>query len=217
MLSRTLSAMKSAEIFPNGSTVGDATRGPAPDWLSEPTLREGTKILLPVDFSESAIEALWYAKRLAHAFHTRLALLHVVEPAEYAPMYCTPDELFRLKSQAKESAESKLLKLANSSSREGDQFTGHIDTIVCEGNAAEQILRAAWSISADLIVIPTHGRTGVKHLLPGNTAEKVMRNAPCPVLLVREKATAVPLAPPPVEDFSDVDVSSLLRDLVKKP
>lgn len=209
--------MKTAETSPIGSTAGEATTGEAPNWLSEPTLREGTKILLPVDFSEAAIEALWYAKRLAQAFHTKLALLHVVEPAEYAPMYCSPDELFRLKSQAKESAEAKLLKLARSSSREGDQFTGHIDIIVSEGNAADQILRAAWSISADLIVIPAHGRTGAKHLLPGNTAEKVMRNAPCPVLLIREKATTVPLAPPPLDDFSDVDVSSLLRDLVKKP
>src|SRR6185312_11094269 len=76
----TLPAMNSAEESPNGSTAGDATPRRAPDWLSEPTLREGTKILLPVDFSEAAIEALWYAKRLAQAFHTRLALLHVVEP-----------------------------------------------------------------------------------------------------------------------------------------
>jgi nucleotide-binding universal stress UspA family protein len=205
------------EGSPNGSSTGDATPRQTPDWLSEPTLREGTKILLPVDFSEAAIEALWYAKRLAQAFHTRLALLHVVEPAEYAPMYCTPDELFRLKSHAKESAEAKLRKLANSSTREGDRFTGHVEIIVGEGNAAEQILRTAWSISADLIVIPAHGRTGAKHLLPGNTAEKVVRNAPCPVLLVREKVTAVTLAPPPFEDFSDVDVASLLRDLVKKP
>jgi nucleotide-binding universal stress UspA family protein len=209
--------MNPAEASPNGSTTGDAVISRVPDWLSEPTLREGTKILLPVDFSEAAIEALWYAKRLAQAFHTRLALLHVVEPAEYAPMYCTPDELFRLKNQARDSAESKLRKLANSSSREGDQFTGHVEIIVGEGNAAEQILRTAWSISADLIVIPAHGRTGAKHLLPGKTAEKVVRNAPCPVLLVRDKVTTVALAPPPFGDFSDVDVASLLRDLVKKP
>ena len=139
------------------------------------------KILVPLDFSDCSLKALKYALALARQFGGELTLLHVVEAAFYAtdpslaaPMY--PEEEMRL------FAEKKLAMLARSAL--GDQVPAAL--LVRLGQPVVEISALAREANIDLIVISTHGNTGLKHFLLGSVAENVVRHAPCPVLVVRE-------------------------------
>ena len=138
------------------------------------------RILVPVDFSGSAVEALAYAVALAKNMGAKIILLHVVEPV-YAGaepgMGCMPQQ-----TEAQGIAARKLMRdIAG-----GLIPKGLFDKAVLRmGSPYHEITTAASVLKAGLIVITTHGRTGLSHVLMGSTAERVVRHAPCPVLTVR--------------------------------
>jgi universal stress protein A len=142
-----------------------------------------TTILLPSDFSGCSAEAARAARRLAECFGSRLIVLHVLdEPAALDPMFRgeVPLELLRgrMEQYAREGMESFLTA----------HFEGlsGVETRIASGVPYREIVREARECGAGLIVIGTHGRTGVERVIFGSTAEKVVRMAPCPVLSVRE-------------------------------
>jgi nucleotide-binding universal stress UspA family protein len=139
------------------------------------------RILVPVDFSALADVAFEYALGLAQRLDAKLLLLHVFQ----VPAFAYPDASVPLPAETLLEAEhmarsslDKLLKRAEAASVPASP-------LLLEGAAFVEIIRAARSEGADLIVMSTHGRTGLRHALLGSVAEKVVRKAPCPVLVVR--------------------------------
>jgi nucleotide-binding universal stress UspA family protein len=148
---------------------------PAP---AEVSLRN---ILVPIDFSEASEKALSYAVPLARQFHAKITLLYVCQErfcgTEFA--YLPIEE-----SAVNWTAIDQLNSLVRG--KIAPELVG--GTVVRHGLAFEQIAQAARDLNSDLIIINTHGYTGLKHVLVGSTAERVIRHAPCPVLVVRERA-----------------------------
>ncbi len=140
-------------------------------------------ILVPLDLSDESKKALRYAAAFAREFGGKLLLAHVVEPPLYpAELGYTPIEYPRLEGALSESAARKLEQI-----RRGIAGSTPAEAVVLIGPAFHSISRLAQERKADLIVVTTHGYTGLKHVLLGSTAEKIVRHAPCPVLVVREK------------------------------
>jgi nucleotide-binding universal stress UspA family protein len=142
------------------------------------------KILVPTDFSEGSEPAVQYAAMMARVLKAHLCLVHVIQPYAYAmtETFNVVDHYSALKAIAE-----PLLDQA----RKGLQKAGvSVETDLLSGVAHREILKAARRIKADLIVMGTHGRSGVDHLLLGSVAEKVVRLSPCPVLTVRTAAKA---------------------------
>jgi len=140
------------------------------------------KILCPVDFSESSEHALRYALAFASAYDAELEVLYVLE-LPFLPAYSTAGvpnlslPVDRMQQQSKE----QLDRLVERYRGVHPKIGGHTTV----GAAFVEIIREAKSGQFDLIVMGTHGRTGVKHMLIGSVAERVVRKAPCPVLTVR--------------------------------
>lgn len=142
------------------------------------------RILVPVDFSPPSRKALPYALSFAAQFDAEIILLHVVEPAIYpTEMGYVPVEIETLYQTMHQSTSEKLAELARA------QVPAAIPsrTMVRVGAPFQEITLAAQELDVDLIVIATHGYTGLKHVFMGSTAERVVRHAPCPVLTVRER------------------------------
>lgn len=144
-----------------------------------------SRVLVPIDFSPSARAALEYATFLSGKFGAELTVLHVWEP----PGYVGPDTLALLPVAAGqpgwETTRSEVL-------REVELFLGKAEarpkglTVRVEaGEPSDAILSAAAGGAADLIVMGTHGRTGLSRLLIGSVAEAVLRRSTCPVLTIR--------------------------------
>ncbi|MET0341308.1 MAG: universal stress protein [Polyangiales bacterium] len=140
-----------------------------------------TNILVPVDFSPLGAAAASYALTMAEERGARVCLLHVCGPEMTVDMPVGAD--LRGMDRAERSAHQRLEEIAQ---RQGPRF--RIDTQVEVGSAADEIVRAAERQHADLIVMGTHGRGGVRRALLGSVAESVLRIAPCPVLVVRPPA-----------------------------
>jgi nucleotide-binding universal stress UspA family protein len=142
------------------------------------------KILVPVDFSETSKKAFHYALRFAEQFICEIVLLHVVEPV--SPTVGSPLvlEVFLDAEDPLSTMEKKLAALsAQSHNNDANSISSRIRT----GHAPNEITKAAKDLDVDLIVIATHGNTSSRYLCIGSTAERVVRSAPCPVLVVREK------------------------------
>ncbi len=141
-------------------------------------------MLVPVDFSGESFRAVDFALALARRFGATVHLVYVYEDKpQFSSMVNTP-ELF--------SDQEIAGRLKNEVHR---RFSIDLPTQNCHfrtGRPSTEICAAAHKLNADLIVIATHGRTGLKHLTLGSTAEKTVRHAPCPVLVVRE-ATRGPI------------------------
>ncbi len=153
----------------------------APDYNVPMQLR---KILCPVDFSDSSRAAMQFAIELAIKTHTPLALVYVWEPPLWAT--ATPGVVFGDALQAVVEDEAKLLEQwADDARRAG---VSEVSSSFLEGVAWDRIVDAAQrDTSIDLVVMGTHGRTGLKAALIGSVAEKVVRHAPCRVLVTRER------------------------------
>jgi nucleotide-binding universal stress UspA family protein len=142
------------------------------------------KILFCTDFSESADWAFTYALQLATTFKSKLFLFHVTPPAAHPDqlvMYLPEEKIEGLKAaQAKENKAAMnrqyLLKMKGFK---------NCKVVFKEGEPFLEIIQTARKEKVDLIVMGTHGRTGLDHVLFGSTAEKVVRKAPCPVMTVR--------------------------------
>lgn len=143
------------------------------------------KILCPVDHSECSYLALKYAISLALKDEAKLYLMHVIDIRLY------DTEIYKFSPyKLNEIDLSKIREDLIKSLPEGTSDVLEIETIVVKGIPFQEIVNAATTIEADLVVIGTHGRTGLSHAVMGSVAEKVVRKAPCPVLTVR--------MPPPV-------------------
>ena len=140
------------------------------------------KILAPTDFSEHANHALGYAHTFAKRWDAELHLLNVIEPAVFpTEAGLTPIGTMQLSEEMEGAASQNLKKIAHS-----EQIADlHVETAVGHGRASSAIIEYAESHNIDLIIISTHGRRGLEHLIFGSTAERVVREAPCPVLTVR--------------------------------
>jgi nucleotide-binding universal stress UspA family protein len=137
-------------------------------------------ILHPTDFSKSSTQAFHYACALARDCDARLVVLHSVEPAVavIGEGMAVPEEI----------EEMRTLALQHLSELQPPDPEIHLDRILREGPATNVILDTADEFQADLIVMGTHGWTGLKRLLMGSVAELVLRRAKCPVLTVKESA-----------------------------
>jgi universal stress protein A len=140
------------------------------------------KILVPIDFSDCARKALQYAIPLAKQHQAALTLLYVVPSTYVAGEYARFDYA-SFEADMRASGDKQLATLAV------DEVRGEVpaDTLVQSGSPPAEIIAVAKRIPADLIVISTHGRTGLKHVFLGSVSEYVVRHAACPVLVVRER------------------------------
>jgi nucleotide-binding universal stress UspA family protein len=140
-------------------------------------------ILVPIDFSDCSKKALQYALPLAKVHQAALTLLYVVPPPAYGTGEYGGIDYVQLERTMSQGGEKELAKLAV------DEVRGEVsaDTLVRLGSPAREIIQTARSLPADLIVISTHGHTGLKHVLLGSVAEHVVQRAPCPVFVVRER------------------------------
>lgn len=154
------------------------------------------KILVPIAFTDNCLRAKEYADALAKRFDAEVELLHVVEASPYevyqqrgivadVPIYESAlgsvprsTQKFIIKDVMEETR-NELEKIA------GDDAGIKYKLEVKHGHAVDEILRAIEEFKADVVVMATHGRTGVKHMLLGSVAEKIVRLSPVPVLTVR--------------------------------
>jgi universal stress protein A len=142
------------------------------------------RILVPVDFSDSSSKAVKYAHHIGELTKADLMFINVIEhdgslALETVPRVCIEE----LKANTEENLRA-LVQAARESGIKGATSTSR------SGMPAHEIVEAAKESDVDLIVIATHGYTGWKHFPIGSTAERVVRAAPCPVLVVREKLMA---------------------------
>ena len=140
------------------------------------------KILVPVDFTVHSAEAIRRAVDLAQHYSASLALIYVYEPLDYAlpegyALY-TPEQVGRLMDEFKE----RLRAVVHDVEAMG---VSRVESHVLNGSAAVEIVNFATEHGCDLVVMGTHGRTGLSHLLMGSVAERVLRTAHCPVLTVK--------------------------------
>jgi len=141
-------------------------------------------ILFCTDFSENAQWAFTYAISLAKTFKSKIFILHVIaEPVhpEQLSAFLPPEKLKELKVYWQKEIDRQL-EIQYLSKR--GRFKS-VEVIVKEGEPFVEIIRTARKESASIIVMGTHGRTGLNHVLFGSTAERVVRKSPCPVLTVR--------------------------------
>ncbi len=142
------------------------------------------RILCPTDFSPTARHAIDYAVDLASSYAAEVVLLHVIPDMTY-PMrsFGTVTAFPNLREEIHARAKQELAELAG-------QLDKHVKvrTELRDGASHLAILECAKETAADLIVIGTHGHSGIMHMLLGSTAEKVVRAATCPVMTVRHPA-----------------------------
>lgn len=143
-------------------------------------MNEIRQILCPVDFSETSEHALEYAVELARRFEAQLTLLHVCQLPSYALSdgYAPPEEF---QEDYRNRLQERVDEVVARYSDRGVTIAGGLS----EGVPHEAIIDAAGRLQADLIVIGTHGRTGLSHALLGSVAERVVRTSKVPVLTVR--------------------------------
>jgi nucleotide-binding universal stress UspA family protein len=140
------------------------------------------KILFPTDFSNASTAALGHAVMLAENFSAELTLLHVAIDEGHSRQAHFP-ELEKAGSELQQLAEEQIAELTGT--REASRLT--VRRVVRQNpEPVQEIAKYAADEKFDLMVMGTHGRTGVAHLLMGSIAESLVRSAPCPVLTVRE-------------------------------
>ena len=141
------------------------------------------RILAPIDFSPASQNAFKYALRLAEEFGGELTLLYVLEPESMTGFVAIPEATAFVEGDIV--AAGKNLRSLIAAAYKGNGKRPHWKLRV--GIPSHEIVEAAKEMDVDLIIIATHGYTGWKHFCIGSTAERVVRAAPCPVLVVREK------------------------------
>lgn len=141
-------------------------------------------ILCPTDFSDLSLYALRYARSFAERNAATLHCLHVVDDAYQYMVSMGPDSVpIGPPTEDLISAAEKQMKTFLAENLPGASFP--VTSSVVSGRPFVQIITYARDHNVDMIVIGTHGRAGLKHMLLGSVAEKVIRKAPCPVLSIR--------------------------------
>lgn len=141
------------------------------------------KILIPTDFSEQSKVAVPYALDMANRYDAELHVIHVFDEAALDPMFF---------SYSEKNAQEFFNEVEEGFEAEVESFLdipGELDVnlypVLANGNPFVEIIRYAKEQDMDMVIIGTHGRTGLSHMLLGSVAEKVIRKAHCPVLAVR--------------------------------
>jgi universal stress protein A len=145
------------------------------------------RILVPVDFSKDSLNAVTYAAEFARPFGAELLLLYVVEPIYYATPtdpYAVNANVATLIEEQRRLGEQQLARLGADLKKKGQPFRA----LIKSGSPPQLITDTAKRQRASLIIMATHGRTGLAHMFMGSVAEKVVRTASCPVLTVRAAA-----------------------------
>ncbi len=143
-----------------------------------------TKIILcPLDFSDISQKLLDYCVGFAQTNQAKLILIHVVDLPylydNYEILTFTPNEIAdQMEKQAQESLKNYVKQIEKSV---------QVDMHIRQGKPFIEIIRVAKEVDADLIILASHGRSAIAHVLIGSTTEKVARKAPCPVLIFRKK------------------------------
>lgn len=139
-------------------------------------------ILFPTDFSEGSAEALKYAVEFAKKYDAKLYVVHIIyDVAKASGWYVPHISMDKLYQEIHEGAKKELDNFGV------EELSGikNIERVVITGIPHQEIVAFANSKKVDMIIIGTHGRTGIDRILFGSTAAQVVRNAPCPVLTVR--------------------------------
>jgi nucleotide-binding universal stress UspA family protein len=139
-------------------------------------------ILFPTDFSQGARAAMDHAISLAQDYKARLILLYVIQDISIAEWYI-PSSLSM--TDLVEDMQKSATKEMDKWEAEVSAKVKNVEKMIVRGVPFVEIIKTSKARNADLIVIGTHGRTGIDHMLFGSTAEKVVRKAACPVLTVR--------------------------------
>ena len=146
------------------------------------------RILVPVDFSDCSKRAVQYALPLARQFGASLVLIYVMPANYFVGSEFGPVDFPLPEGEWRDQSQRELEALARREIDEGMSFEAR----VVQGQPAHEIASCARDAKVDLIVISTHGRTGLRHVLVGSVAENVVRYAPCPVLVVRGQESPEP-------------------------
>ncbi len=145
-------------------------------------MKDFKKILFATDFSEISAYAFDYAATVAKKFNSRLIIMHVInEPVDLRGFYVPHISFDTIEREIALSAQKMMDKFCDQKLSSFDNF----EKYTVSGIPYEEILKKADIEKVDLIVMGTHGRAGIDHLLFGSTAERVVRKAVCPVLTVR--------------------------------
>jgi nucleotide-binding universal stress UspA family protein len=144
-----------------------------------PPLINIASLLVPIDFSDCSLDALEYATEVAKQFSASLRILHVLEPASYGIDFTTSNSAER--DRIRDRVHSNMERLVPAIRPTG--LT--VDTAQRGGIPWESILLTAQESMSDLIVMGTHGRRGISHIVKGSVAEAVLRRSACPVLTVK--------------------------------
>jgi nucleotide-binding universal stress UspA family protein len=150
-----------------------------------------SRILCPIDFSETSHHALEYAVAIARWYDARLALLHVWNPQVLVPV----TGLIALERGIVDAELTKMRTLAYAWLQEAGSDRGGVPVIIEDGDPRSRILAHCFDWHPDLVVMGTHGATGFEHLILGSVAERVLRKAPCPVLTVPPRAQSTARLP----------------------
>jgi universal stress protein A len=140
------------------------------------------KILVPIDFSDYSKKALHYAVPFARQFNARIYLLYVVEPTIYPADFSFGQiGMPNVENELRMKGEQELQELIK------NEIKGAVpsEALVKVGLPFVEVVSFAKDEKIELIIVATHGHSGVEHVLFGSTAEKIVRKAPCPVLVVR--------------------------------
>ncbi len=145
-------------------------------------IKNWEKILVPIDFSEHSQTALAHAKSIAESYEAGLQLLHVIEePVHPALSLGGKSSIFDIIPDLRTDCKKRIEQMIKET--KGPNVKSEI--FIIEGTASSDIIRFASETNSDLIVIATHGLTGIEHLLIGSVTEKVVRMAGCPVFTVK--------------------------------
>jgi len=145
-------------------------------------MKDFKTILFATDFSESSDYAFQYAYSLARKFNARLLVVHIInEPVDLRGFYVPHISFEKLEEEIEEGAQKMMEKFCRTHIRDYDNY----ETFIVPGIPYDEIIKKATENSADLIILGTHGRTGLDHVLFGSTAEKVVRKSTVPVMTIR--------------------------------
>lgn len=146
----------------------------------EPNIK---KVLVPIDFSDYSKNSLRYSINFIRCFKAELILIYVVEPVIYPPDFSMGQiAVPAVDVEVDKRASEELKKLAKTEVPPDMK----VRTIIKTGKPFVEIVETAAEEDIDLIIIASHGRSGMEHILFGSTADKVIRKAPCPVLTLRD-------------------------------
>lgn len=140
-------------------------------------------ILVPIDFSEHSQKALSFAKEFSKQWSATIHLIHVIEPVIFPVDWgYAPVDLTNVEKEYESAAEQELSKMVETLHGEGYSA---IPMVIHGGRSSDEINQYAKDHTISMICIATKGKGGVEHLLLGSTTERVLRKAPCPVLVIR--------------------------------